>query len=106
MERSSGVARSQGAKQGSMETESAGNEQKLNIVPAHCVVNPPAMQETSIDAWSEDALEEGMALHSRTCLDRNPMHRETWALCPMGLQRVGTQNETYYQRNLLLLFQS
>ena len=54
------------------------------------VKNLPAMQETQIQSlgW-EDPLEEGMAIHSSTLVQRIPWTEETGRLQPIGSHRVG-----------------
>ena len=52
--------------------------------------NPPAIQETWVDSlgW-EDALEQGMAIHSSILVWRIPWTEEPSRLQSMGSQSVG-----------------
>ena len=57
---------------------------------AQTVKNLPAKQETRVQSLNrEDALEKGMATHSRTPAWKIPWTEEPGGLQSVGLQRVG-----------------
>ena len=57
---------------------------------AHTVKNLPAKQETRVQSLNrEDALEKGMATHSRTLAWKILWTEEPGGLQSVGLQRVG-----------------
>ena len=57
---------------------------------AHTVKNLPAKQETRVQSLNrEDALEKGMATHSRTLAWKILWTEEHGGLQSVGLQRVG-----------------
>ena len=59
---------------------------------AQTVKNPPAMWETWVQTlgW-KDALEEGMATHSRVLSWRIPMDRGAWQVTVHGVTKSGTR---------------
>ena len=57
---------------------------------AQTVKNLPAKQETTVQSLNrEDALEKGVATHSRTLAWKILWTEEPGGLQPVGLQRVG-----------------
>ena len=86
------VTRSQGAKQGSMETESAEMSRNWNIgVLVHCAGKGPACNagNPGLMPGSGRCPGGGHETHSRILAWRNPWTEETGRLQLMGLQRVG-----------------
>ena len=63
------------------------------------VKNLPAMQETQVQSLGRDALEKGMAAHSRILA-----WRISWTEEPGGLQSMGSQRVGHAERLTLSLF--
>ena len=69
---------------------------------AQTVMNPHAMQETSVQSLGqEDTLEKGMTTHSSILARRIPRMKKPRRLQPMGSQRVG--HECVISTNALLI---
>ena len=74
----------------------AKNNVNNNVMPggasqvAHCVKNPPAMQEMQVQSLGrEDSLEEGVETYASFLVWRTPWAEEPGGLQSIGLQRVG-----------------